>query len=99
MNFRKNYLLPTKKCISHTKTKSGRTRWIYDKPKSPALRLLESDVVTPEKREEIEENLKVANDAYITNQILKLQDKLLSLAQDGTLLQYAKEVQEMTTAA
>lgn len=99
VNFRKNYLLPTKKCIGHTKTKSGRTRGIYDKPKTPALRLLESTVLTPEKREEIEENLKVANDAYITNQILKLQDKLLSLAQDGTLLQYAKEVQEMATAA
>lgn len=99
VNFRKNYLLPTKKCIGHTKTKSGRTRGIYDKPKSPAQRILESDVLTPEKRNEIEETLANANDAYVTNRILNLQDKLLTLAKDGTLLKYVEEVQEFLNAA
>lgn len=92
-------MLPTKKCIGHTKTKSGRTRGIYDKPKSPAQRLIDSDVLTDEKRQEIKETLMNADDAYVTRRILLLQQKLILLAQDGTLIKYAEEVLEMLDAA
>ena len=45
VKLRKNYLVPTRKCIGHTRTKSGRTRSIYDNPLSPVRRLLRSSVV------------------------------------------------------
>lgn len=98
VNLQKNYLIPTKKCIGHTKTKSGRTRGIYDKPKTPAQRVLEFDCVSEEAKKEIMETLKILDDAYINKRILILQDKLLTLSSEGNLLELVKEVQGMIAA-
>lgn len=92
VNLKKNYLTPTKKCIGHTKTKSGRTRGIYDTPKSPARRILEYDCIDKEVKEDIKKTLNSLNDAYVNRRILDLQDKLLLLAKDGTLVNLVQEV-------
>jgi hypothetical protein len=99
VNLRKNFLMPTKKCIGHTKTKSGRTRGLYDKPQTPAKRLLSYDCVDEEEKAYLRETLASLNDAEITREILKLQDKLISFALDQDLIEYIKdEVQQVISA-
>ncbi|OCN06019.1 hypothetical protein A4S06_06295 [Erysipelotrichaceae bacterium MTC7] len=99
VNIRKNYLLPTRKCIGHTKTKSGRTRGIYDRPMSPARRLLNYDCVSEDDKQEICQMLCDLNDAEVTRQILDLQSKLIGLASARQLLDYVNhEVQQVISA-
>ncbi|NLZ72059.1 MAG: transposase [Clostridiaceae bacterium] len=99
VNIRKNYLLPTRKCIGHTKTKSGRTRGIYDRPMSPARRLLNYDCVSEDDKQEICQMLCDLNDAEVTRQILDLQNQLIGLASDRQLLDYVKqEIRQVISA-
>ena len=98
VNLQKNYLIPTKKIIGHTKTKSGRTRGVYDKPKTPAQRVLECDCVAEDIKDKIRKTLNYLDDAYVVKRILQLQDKLLTLSCEGNLLELVKEVQEMIAA-
>ena len=98
VNLQKNYLIPTKKVIGHTKTRSGRTRGIYDKPKTPAQRVLECECVADDIKDEIRKTLSYLDDAYVVKRILDLQDKLLTLSCEGNLLELVKEVQEMIAA-
>ena len=91
-------MIPTKKVIAHTKTKSGRTRGVYDKPKTPAQRVLECDCVAEDTKDEIRKTLNYLDDAYVVKRILLLQDKLLTLSCEGNLLELVKEVQEMIAA-
>lgn len=91
VNLRKNFLFPTRKCIGHTKTKSGRTRGIYDQAKTPAARLMESTFICQNTKEYLKETLSSLNDAEITRRILQLQDKLLALAFSKQLLEYVGE--------
>lgn len=98
VNLQKNYLIPTKKVTGHTKTKSGRTRGIYDKPKTPAQRVLESENVAEEIKDEIRKSLSYLDDAYVVKRILDLQDELLTLSCEGNLLELVEEVQEMIAA-
>lgn len=98
VNLQKNYLIPIKKVIGHTKTKSGRTRGIYDKPKTPAQRVLECENVAEEIKDEIRKTLRYLDDAYVVKRILDLQDELLTLSCEGNLLELVKEVQEMIAA-
>ena len=99
VNIRKNYLLPTRKCIGHTKTKSGRTRGIYDNPMSPARRLLQYACVSEETKMDICQMLTELNDAEVTRAILELQNKLIGLASDSQLLDYVNhEIQQVISA-
>lgn len=101
VNLRKNYLVPTRKCIGHTKTRSGRTRGIYDAPKTPARRLLDdcADQLKPGMKQHIEKTLKELDDMVVTKEILRLQHKLLRLAVDTDLLDYVEEEIKAATAA
>lgn len=98
VNQQKNYLIPTKKVIGHTKTKSGRTRGVYDKPKTPAQRVLECECIAKNVKDEIRKTLRYLDDAYVVKRILDLQDKLLTFSCEGNLLELVKEVQEMIAA-
>lgn len=91
VNLRKNFLFPTRKCIGHTKTKSGRTRGIYDQAKTPAARLMESTFICQNTKEYLKKTLSSLNDAEITRRILQLQDKLLAFAFSKQLLEYVGE--------
>jgi hypothetical protein len=99
VNLRKNYLMPTRKCIGHTKTTSGRTRGIYDKPKTPYRRVMESKFVAKEKKAELKKVFDTLNDAEITRRINSLQQELLGLIQDADLLEFVDEMIEAVKAA
>jgi hypothetical protein len=99
VNLRKNYLVPTRKCIGHTKTKSGRTRGIYDKPRTPYKRVLESDSVPKEKKDELTRTFEGLNDANITRRINELQLHLLTLVSDKDLLGFVDEMVKAAQAA
>ena len=99
VNTRKNYLIPTKKCIGHKKTKSGRTAGVYDKPATPAKRLLSCNCVSDEDKKELSKLMSELNDAEITKYIYQLQEKLLTLALDSHLVEYIKqEIQQVVSA-
>lgn len=99
VNIRKNYLIPTKKCMGHKKTKSGRTVGVYDKPTTPAKRLLAFSCVSEEDKKEFSKLMLELNDAEITKAIYQLQEKLLTLALDSHLLEYIKqEIQQVVSA-
>ena len=94
----KKLLTPTKKIIDHTKTKSDRTRGVYDKPETPAHRVLECECVVENVKDEIRKTLSYLDDAYVVKRILDLQDKLLTFSCEGNLLELVEEVQEMIAA-
>lgn len=99
VNLRKNYLVPTKKCIGHTKTKSGRTRGIYDSPKTPVKRILDYDCVDVDTKKDLQMMLDELSDAEITQNILNCQEQLLSLVLDQDLLDHvAQEVRQVIPA-
>jgi hypothetical protein len=99
VNLRKNYLVPTRKCIGHTKTRSGRTRGIYDKPKTPYKRLLDSGILSEEKEAELKRRFDSLNDAHITRKINELQHRLLELVTDKDVVKFVNEMVEATKVA
>jgi hypothetical protein len=99
VNLRKNYLVPVKKCIGHTKASSGRTRGIYDKPKTPYRRVMECKAVPEATKARLEDTYTGLNDARITRRINELQLALISLIHDEGLLDYVEEVVEGVKAA
>jgi len=91
VNLLKNFLVPCRKCIGHTKTKSGRTRGIYDKPKTPFQRVMECDEVSLETKEHLAKIYASLNDAAITRKIAQLQTSLLTLITDKNMIDFIKE--------
>lgn len=99
VNLRKNYLVPTKKCVKHTKTKSGRTRGVYDAPMSPAKRLLAYDCIDQDTKKGLQRMQDELNDAEVTSNILILQEKLIGLVNDQHLLDHVSQVVEQVMFA
>jgi len=99
VNLRKNYLVPTRKCIGHTKTASGRTRGIYDKPKTPYRRVMEHAAVPQGYKDKIQKAYEGLNDALITKRIIELQRQLISLIDDKDVMEYVNEKVKETQAA
>jgi len=92
VNLRKNYLVPTKKCIGHTKSSSGRTRGLYDKPKTPYRRVIETAAVSAQDKERLQKIYAGLNDAKITRQINGLQQQLLEHIKDKDMIGYINEM-------
>lgn len=88
VNLRKNYLVPTKKCISHAKTRSGRTRGVYDKPKTPYLRTVASGILTEKDAGRLKGIYDNLNDAHVTRKINELQQRLLAIITDEELAEF-----------
>jgi hypothetical protein len=99
VNLRKNYLIPTKKCIGHTKTTSGRTRGIYDKPQTPYRRVMQCEQVSKQDKGRLEKIFNGLNDAHITRMINQLQQQLLTYTSDKELLDYVQDVLKVAQAA
>jgi hypothetical protein len=99
VNLRKNYLIPTRKCQGHTKTASGRTRGIYDRPQTPYGRVMQSSCVSKESKARLKKTFEGLNDAEITRNINKLQQELLGLVCDTELLEFINEMIEPLRAA
>jgi len=81
---RMNYLTPTKKPTGWGQDKNGRRKRIYDKPKTPCERLLESGILSPQQQKEIADYRYKLNPAEINRQILAIQAKLQRLAANHT---------------
>jgi hypothetical protein len=80
-----NYFTATKKPTGWTHDASGRRKRLYDDPKTPYHRLLDSGILSTAQRGELEAIYRSINPAQLTRQILTYQDRLISLAKDKTL--------------
>jgi len=80
-----NYFTATKKPTGWTHDASGRRKRVYDEPKTPYHRLLDSGILSTAQRDELEAIYRSINPAQLTRQILTYQDRLISLAKDKTL--------------
>jgi len=99
VNLRKNYLVPCRKCIGHTKTKSGRTRGIYDEPKTPYRRCLESEHISSRAKARLTKTYERLNDALVTRKINELQHELLRRTEDDTVIELVEEAIRLAKAA
>jgi len=77
---RKNFLLPCVKATDWTHTKSGRKKRVYDKPRTPYQRLLDTSVLDPATAERLAAEHTKLNPAAITRRILHIQQQLIDLA-------------------
>lgn len=78
VNQRKNYLLPMKKAAGWNKRNSGRTRRVYDQPRTAYLRLLDTGILDPAAATELKGIHDSLNPAEITRQINQIQTKLIT---------------------
>jgi hypothetical protein len=81
---RLNYLTPTIKPIGYGTTRAGRRRRLYDQPRTPLDRLLDSGVLSPAQTAQLTAYRTSLNPAKIAAEIARLQDRLLVLAKDKT---------------
>lgn len=77
---RKNHLLPCVKAVSWTHTKAGRTKRVYDKPRTPYQRLLASHILDDKTHIRLEREHAKLNPASITRKINNIQQQLIDLA-------------------
>lgn len=82
---RKNHLLPCVKAVDWTQTSNGRKKRIYDKPKTPYQRLLDTGTLTDATRARLQAEHDLLNPARITRGINHIQQQLIDLAKARTL--------------
>lgn len=82
---RKNHLLPCVKAVDWTQTRSGRKKRVYDKPKTPYQRLLDTEPTDPATRTRLAAEHDKLNPARITRGINHIQQQLIDLAKNRTL--------------
>lgn len=82
---RKNHLLPCVKATGWTQTTSGRKKRIYDKPRTPYQRLLDTGALDDQTRARLEAEHDKLNPAKITRGINRIQQQLIELAKNRTL--------------
>jgi hypothetical protein len=84
VSLRLNFFTPTKKPIGYATTVDGRRKRIYDRPRTPWLRVLESGVLTDEQATAVKARIAGINPADLTRQINKIQLRLIELSKDKT---------------
>jgi hypothetical protein len=82
---RKNHLLPCVKAVGWTYTKSGRKKRVYDAPRSPYQRLLETQVLDEEMAARLADEHESLNPAQITRRIDQIQQQLIALTPERTV--------------
>lgn len=82
---RKNHLLPCVKATGWKQTPTGRKKRIYDKPRTPYQRLLDTGALDPTTRARLEAEHDKLNPAKITRGINRIQQQLIDLAKNRTL--------------
>ena len=82
---RKNHLLPCVKAVGWTTTSAGRKKKIYDQPKTPYQRLVDSGTLNPETLARLQAEHAKLNPARITRSINRIQQQLIQLAEQRTL--------------
>lgn len=81
---RKNHLLPCVKAIGWTTTSAGRRKRVYDKPKTPYQRLVDSGVLDPATRARLAAEHDRLNPADLARRITDIQNQLIRLAERRT---------------
>ncbi|APZ08648.1 integrase catalytic domain-containing protein [Acidipropionibacterium acidipropionici] len=81
---RKNHLLPCVKAIGWTTTSAGRKKRVYDKPKTPYQRLVDSGVLDPATRARLAAEHGRLNPADLARRITDIQNQLIRLAERRT---------------
>lgn len=81
---RKNHLLPCVKAIGWTTTSAGRKKRVYDKPKTPYRRLVDSGVLDPATRARLAAEHDRLNPADLARRITDIQNQLIRLAERRT---------------
>lgn len=81
---RKNHLLPCVKAIGWTTTSAGRKKRVYDKPKTPYQRLVDSGVLDPATRARLAAEHDRLNPADLARRITDIQNQLIRLAECRT---------------
>ena len=87
VNLRKNLFLPTKKVTGYRKTRSGKTVRSYDAPRTPADRVLDSGILLPPERERLTMLYASIDLAELTDNIQRIQHRLINLAEAKTYAQ------------
>ncbi|MEO6942320.1 MAG: transposase family protein [Terrimesophilobacter sp.] len=87
VNLRKNLFLPTTKVTGWRVTRSGRTVRTYDKPRTPADRILDTGILLPPERNRLTALHASVDLAEITEQITQIQHRLIILAEAATYAQ------------
>ncbi|MFV0432969.1 MAG: integrase [Leucobacter sp.] len=77
---RKNFLLPCVKATGWTHTSSGRKKRVYDKPRTPYQRLIDTGVLDNAAQERLAIEHAKLNPAAITRRINRIQQQLVDLA-------------------
>ena len=75
---------PTRKPIGWGAGRAGRRKRLYDRPRTPPGRLLDTDALTDAQKDELIDYRNRLNPAVITRRIIELQDVLVRLAKDKT---------------
>lgn len=77
---RKNHLLPCVKATGWATTTAGRKKRIYDKPRTPYQRLLDTGILDDTTRARLETEHQALTPAKLTRRINKIQQQLIELA-------------------
>jgi len=82
---RMNYLTPTKKPVGWASTPDGRRTRLFDTPATPVDRLLASQAVSVEQRQQLVNKRESLNPAHLAREIDRVQQQLTALSKRATL--------------
>ena len=92
VNVKLNFLTPTRKPIGWGTDKAGRRKRLYDAPRTPLDRLLDTSALTKTQKTDLVSYRNQLNPASITRRIIELQDVLIRLAKDKTDQLYLAQI-------
>ncbi|MFG3398895.1 DDE-type integrase/transposase/recombinase [Streptomyces parvus] len=84
VSMRLNFFTPTKKPTGYATAASGRRVRLYDKPRTPWLRVLDSGLLTDEDAAAVQARIAGVNPADLTRRINQIQLRLIELSRDKT---------------
>ncbi|HEY5222185.1 MAG TPA: DDE-type integrase/transposase/recombinase, partial [Microbacteriaceae bacterium] len=87
VNLRKNLFLPTTKVTGWHTTRAGKTVRSYDAPRTPADRVIDSGILLPPDRQRLDVLRESIDLAALTDQISRIQHRLITLAEAKTYAQ------------
>lgn len=99
LRLRFNLFTATKKATGWVTRANGRHVRVYDKPKTPYQRVLDSGAATEVKSAELIALRKATNPAELTRQITRIQNQLITLAAAKTAAHTRAETDEARTTA
>ncbi len=84
VNDRLNYFTPTKKPTGYSTDRAGRRKRVYDAPKTPYQRLLDSGILSVEQKAELQQYRARLDLVGLAEKIDQIQQRLVKLAASKT---------------